>query len=359
MNSEHQPVLILGCGGFLGSHLVETLLSKKLCSIIGVDLSSRKISHLLGNPAFEYHELDLTKPASVDDLINRSCTVINMAAICNPAIYNTRPLDVIDINFTHVVPIVRACADGGKRFIHFSTCEVYGRTLAGFAPEGSEFREDVHNTVLSEDTSPLILGPVHKQRWTYSCAKQLLERVIYAEGRSRGLAYTIIRPFNVIGPRMDFIPGIDGEGIPRVIPSFMKALLFGEPLTLVDGGRNRRSFIYIDDAMDAVARILNTPDKSAGQIFNIGSVENETTIAELAHTMRDIFTRLTGRQSKSDIVSVTSEQFYGEGYDDCDRRVPDISKAAELLDWFPSTPLRDLLAKTIAWYIAEYGDRRS
>ena len=359
MNVEREPVLILGCGGFLGSHLVEALLSRKHHSVIGVDLFSKKISHLLDNPAFEYHESDLTQPSSIDDLMRRTSTVINMAAICNPAVYNTRPLDVIDINFTHVVPIVRACADTGKRLVHFSTCEVYGKTLAGFAPVGSEFREDAHNVVLSEDTSPLILGPVHRQRWTYSCAKQLLERVIYAEGKSHALAFTIVRPFNVIGSRMDYIPGVDGEGIPRVIPSFMKALLFGEPLTLVDGGRNRRSFIYVDDFTDAVLRILNMPDKSNGQIFNVGSAKSETTIAELAHTMRDIFSNLTGRTSKSDIINVSSEQFYGEGYDDCDRRVPDISKAAELLDWFPTTSLRELLNKTIAWYIAEYGDRRS
>ena len=224
-------ISILGCGGFIGSHLAERLISEGGYDVLGVDRTSAKIEHLLGRPRFEYRELDLAGPGDVSGLIESADAVIHLASLCNPSLYNTRPLDVIETNFTGALPAVRACAEQDKWLVYFSTCEVYGKTIAGSAPEGSEFRDDPRHYVLAEESSPLVLGPVSRQRWSYSCAKQLLERVIYAEGRLNGLRYTIIRPFNVIGPRMDFIPGVDGEGIPRVVPCFMRALLFGASLS--------------------------------------------------------------------------------------------------------------------------------
>ncbi|HHN45890.1 MAG TPA: NAD-dependent epimerase/dehydratase family protein, partial [Planctomycetes bacterium] len=283
--------------------------------------------------------------------------VVNLAALCNPALYNTRPLDVIDINFTHVLPLVRSCSKHRRMLVHFSTCEVYGKTIAGFAPQGSEFAEDARNYLLSEDASPLVLGPVQRQRWTYSCAKQLLERVIYAEGFEHGLPYSIVRPFNVIGPRMDFLPGVDGEGIPRVVPSFMKALLSGEPLKLVDGGMSRRSFIHVRDALDAVERILDRPDVSSGEIFNVGNPANETTIRGLATMMMAMFTEKTGSPPECGAVDVMAQEYYGAGYDDCDRRVPDVSKAERLLGWRPTVSLSRTVSDTMDWYIREYGKR--
>ena len=349
---------VLGCGGFIGSHLTERLLSGGEYRVLGVDRTFAKIEHLLEHPAFEYREFDLAGSVDLGGLIGPADVVIHLASLCNPSLYNTRPLDVIETNFTHALPVVRECTDRGKWLVYFSTCEVYGKTLAGFAAEGSDFAQNPRHHLLTEESSPLVLGPVARERWSYSCAKQLLERVIHAEGRRNGLNYTVVRPFNVVGPRMDFIPGVDGEGIPRVVPCFMRALLFGEPLKLVDGGGNRRTFVYVRDAVDAVVMMLARPEKSAGETFNVGNPGNETTIAGLARLMMEIFAELLGRRVKPEVVTVPAEEFYGEGYDDCDRRVPDVKKAERLLDWRPTTSLRELLGETIRWYLKEYGNVR-
>ena len=141
---------------------------------------------------------------------------------------------------------------------------------------------------MNEERSGFFLGPLHRERWTYACAKQLLERVIWAHGEHGALDFTIIRPFNVIGPRMDFLPGVDGEGVPRVLASFMNALLRGEPLPLVDGGHQRRSFISVHDFMDAIVRVVERPAACRGQVLNIGDPSNDVTIRKLAAELASV-----------------------------------------------------------------------
>jgi UDP-apiose/xylose synthase len=220
---------------------------------------------------------------------------------------------------------------------------------------------DERDFLLQEDSSPLIYGPVTAQRWSYACAKQLIERVCVAYGHERGLRYTIVRPFNFIGPRMDYIPGVDGEGVPRVIACFMDSLMRNKPLQLVDGGRNRRCFTYIDDVMDAMEAMLGNAEKATGEIFNIGHPSNETTIADLAQEMIALYTQLDPAAANRMYTTETIEgtEFYGEGYEDSDRRVPDISKAQRLLGWTPKTGLTDTLRKTISAYIEQYSSALS
>jgi UDP-apiose/xylose synthase len=241
-------------------------------------------------------------------------------------------------------------AKAGARLVYFSTSEVYGRTAASLAGRS----DDAESCLLREDQSPFILGPVQAQRWSYACAKQLIERVIYASGREQGLNYTIVRPFNFIGPRMDFIPGIDGEGIPRVLACFLGALIEGKPLRLVDGGRNRRCFTWINDAMDACMRILERPEAAKNQVFNIGNPANETTIAGLADLMIRLWQRLVPGAGPCASEEISAQDFYGPGYEDSDRRLPDISKAVRLLGWEPKTGLETALEVTIKAYIDRY-----
>lgn len=208
---------------------------------------------------------------------------------------------------------------------------------------------------MNEDRSPLVLGPVGRERWTYACAKQLLERLIWACGRHRDLPFTIIRPFNVIGPRMDFLDGFDGEGTPRVLACFMRALLLGEPLALVDGGQQRRSFIYISDFVDAVVRVIERPDTCMGEIINIGNPVNDMTFAELAERMAAVFRQRHAPDRSFVSEAVPAESFYGPGYDDADHRVPDIGKATRLLDWRPVTTLDQMLPGIVDDYVSRYG----
>ena len=345
-------ICILGCGGFIGSHLVERILGATDWRIFGIDRNPSKISEHLANPKFTYANINIESSAAVEEYIRKSDAVVSLVALCNPSLYNTIPIEVIKSNFTRPLEIVERCAALKKWLIHFSTCEVYGSTVSHNAHMPFNSATDIFR----EETTPFVLGPLRAQRWTYACAKQLLERAIYAYGFERGLAYTIVRPFNFIGPRMDFLPGIDGEGVPRVLACFMDALLSQKPLKLVDGGRNRRTFTAIADAVDAVMAILAQPHHAQGRIFNIGNPDNETTIAGLAKTMIALYRELRPEFADFPYVTqaVTSSEFYGEGYEDSDRRVPDITLAKKLLGWAPALPLDDVLRTTMAFYIREY-----
>ena len=344
---------ILGCGGFIGSHLLNRLLSTTAYTVIGIDTNAAKIAQHLHHERFSFFPADIYTSDAVQKSIQRSDIVISLAALCNPALYNTIPLRIIENNFTQPCSVVQMCTDMGKWLIHFSTCEVYGRTIASYDPHGTLDSA----AVLSEETTPCILGPIAAQRWTYACAKQLLERYVYAQGEEHGLAYTIVRPFNFIGPHMDYIPGIDGEGVPRVIACFMDALLFNKPLKLVDGGKNRRTFTYIDDAVDAVMAMLVRPERAKKHIFNIGNPANELSIEDLAHTMSAIYKKLVPNAYLPEIIDVTGLEFYGKGYEDSDRRIPDIHNAQTLLGWNPVVPLSEALLRTIAAYIDEYASK--
>ncbi|CAL9113735.1 unnamed protein product, partial [Musa textilis] len=284
---------------------------------------------------------------------------INLAAICTPADYNTRPLDTIYSNFIDALPVVRYCSENNKRLIHFSTCEVYGKTLGSYLPKDHPLRQESEFYVLKEDASPCIFGSVEKQRWSYACAKQLIERLIYAEGAENGLEFTIVRPFNWIGPRMDFIPGIDGpsEGVPRVLACFSNNLLRREPLKLVDGGQSQRTFVYIKDAIEAVLLMIENPARANGQIFNVGNPNNEVTIKQLAEIMVQVYSRVSGEPPlEAATIDVSSKQFYGEGYDDSDKRIPDMTIINKQLGWNPKTSLRDLLDSTLTYQHRTYAE---
>jgi UDP-apiose/xylose synthase len=155
---------------------------------------------------------------------------------------------------------------------------------------------------------------------------------------------------------MDFIPGRDGDGVPRVLACFMTALMNREPMKLVDGGDRRRTIISIHDAIRAILLILEKPRRSRNQVFNIGNRANEITIRELAELMRSTYAEITGDPSfnQHPIETITGEQFYGRGYEDCDRRMPRINKAADLLGWSPRISLKDTLLETMTFYHHHY-----
>ncbi len=352
-------IVMLGCGGFIGSHLLDRLLDKGGYEIHGWDPSDSKVKRHLKNPNFHLHRNTTNSPGAMVEIekeIQKADVVYNLAAICNPSDYNTRPLDTIYANLFDIYPIVELCAKYKKWLISFSTSEVYGRTLASYLPENNYDNPDFYE--LREDETPLIMGPISNQRWTYACAKQMTERFIYAHHKENGMPFTIIRPLNFFGPKMDYIPGRDGnaDGVPRVLACFMTALLDNKPMQLVDGGQARRTIVSIHDAIDALHLMLKFPDKAQNQIFNIGNRNNEVTIAELAELMRVTYAKITGdlRYKNHPIVDTSAQKFYGEGYEDCDRRMPDLSKTEKLLGWTPKRPLSEVLLETMSYYHQEY-----
>jgi UDP-apiose/xylose synthase len=342
-------IAVLGAGGFIGSHLVPALAARSQQPIEAVDLVFDK---LLPNPGrIKRLQASIREPGLLDEITRRNDIVISLTALCNPALYNTRPLDVIDASYTDLVPLVKLCAERKRWLIHLSTCEVYGRRA--LAADGRRMAK------MDEDETALFLGPVHRERWTYAAAKQLLERVIWAYGQHHGLKFTVVRPFNVIGPRMDFIPGVDGEGIPRVLAAFMRALLAGEELVLVDGGRQRRSFLYIDEFVDALVRIVDRPEACQGQILNLGNDKNDASIRGLARAVVAAFRAQRPDAPTPGLRTVSAADFYGPGYDDSMVRVPSMTKAARLLDWRPSLALAEMLPPIVADYLARYEARVS
>jgi UDP-apiose/xylose synthase len=354
-------VVILGCGGFIGSHLAERLLEDHGVHVAGWDTSIDKIAHLLDHPRFDLEVGSFASPAVAARLaaaIRDANVVINLASICRPSEYNVHPVRVIRSNFTDACAVAELCARQRTWLLHFSTSEVYGRTIASYASPGAYGEGSLFE--LDEEVTPLVLGPVHNQRWSYAAAKQLLERLIVALALEEGLSFTIIRPFNFFGPRMDFIPGRDGDGLPRVLASFMTALLDGEPLRVVDGGVARRTIISIRDAIDAVVLMLEHRNDAENQIFNIGNPANEVSMLELAVLMRRTYAEITGEQryERHPIKFVSGAELYGEGYEDCDRRMPRVDRALERLGWSPRISLEDVLRETMSYYHAQYGAPR-
>jgi len=329
-------ILVLGAGGFIGSHLVEHLVDRAEHQIVGLDLTREKLSGSL-NHGFQFHEADVrAMPELVDGLIRKADLCVDLIAYANPSIYVTSPLEVFNLNFVQNLRVAEMCMRHDTRLIQYSSAEVYGKTIEGGA--------------YNEETSDLIFGPVNKQRWIYATAKLLLDRVIYAHGAAGNLEYTIVRPFNFIGPRIDYLVPPGSMGGPRVFAHFMSALLGQGPMFLVDGGTVHRAFLHIEDATAAFQTILDRPDDTRNQIYNVGNPDNNVTIRELAQLMAGLYEEITGEPSRSALVDVKGEEFYGAGYEDSDRLPPDITKLSRL-GWFPKHDLEKTLHDAMSYYL--------
>src|SRR4030095_4980219 len=260
-------VLILGVNGFIGHHLTARILAETDWKVYGMDLSAERLEDAVRHPRFEFVEGDISiNKEWIEYHIKKSDVVLPLVAIATPKAYVERPLEVFELDFEENLRIVRQAVRYGKRIVFPSTSEVYGMS------DDAEF---------DEDSTKLVLGPISKERWIYSCSKQLLDRVIWAYGR-QGLRFTLIRPFNWIGPRLDSLETAK-EGSSRVVTQFMANLVMGLPIQLVDGGQQRRCFTYVDDGISALMKVLENRNGAAdGGIFNIGSPENDCSVRELA-----------------------------------------------------------------------------
>ena len=334
-------VLILGVNGFIGHSLTARILSDTDWEVYGMDLGSDRITEYLGDPRFRFLEGDISINREwIEYHIKKCDAVLPLVAIATPKTYVDAPLRVFELDFEENLRVVRQAVKYNKRLIFPSTSEVYG-----MCPDAA----------FNEETSPLVLGPICKQRWIYSCAKQLLDRVIWAYGRDAKLRFTLFRPFNWIGPNLDDIDA-PKEGSSRVVTQFLGHLLRNEPIRLVEGGRQRRSFTYIDDGIEALMRILVNKDGCAdGQIFNLGNPRNDCSIRELAEMMVAVmeeFEAFKGIRKRTSMQEVAAVDYYGRDYQDMQTRVPDITRARTRLGWEPVVDLREALRRTVAHYVA-------
>ena len=260
-------ILILGANGFIGSHLVQGILDETDWSVSAFDLSGSNLEAYADGPRFSFRQGDIFTD---DDWLRRavadSDVVLPLAGIAKPSYYLSKPLWTFELDFEQNLKIVRMCVEADRRVIFPSTSEVYGMST---------------DTVLKEDESPLIVGPIGKMRWIYSCGKQMMDRVITAYGQERGLRYTLFRPFNWIGPRLDTFRDAE-ERTARSITQMAHDVLTGRGITLVNGGEQQRSFTYISDGIAALLAILRDERASDGRIFNIGNPDNNASIKQLA-----------------------------------------------------------------------------
>ena len=340
-----KKILIFGVNGFIGHHLSQRILTDTDWEIYGMDMQDERVRDLLGHPRFHFFEGDITINREWIEYHVKKCDVaLPLVAIATPATYVREPLRVFELDFEANLPIVRACVKYRKRLVFPSTSEVYGMC------EDAEF---------DPEASPLVYGPINKPRWIYACAKQMMDRVIWAYGLEQGLDFTLFRPFNWIGAGLDSI-NTPKEGSSRVITQFLGQIARGEPIQLVDGGAQRRSFTYIDDGIDALLKIIvNACGIASGKIYNIGNPANNLSVRELATRMLELaadYPEYRINAAKVHLIETTATQYYGHGYQDVQQRVPKIATTRTELDWEPKVTMDAALRRIFEAYRTHIAD---
>jgi nucleoside-diphosphate-sugar epimerase len=333
-------VLILGVNGFIGSSLAWKIITSTDWDIYGMDMDTNKLNHVINHPRFHFFEGDITINKEWIEYNIRKCDVIvPLVAIATPALYIKEPLRVFELDFVANLEIIRKVVKHGKRLVFPSTSEVYG--LA----QDSEFGEYESN---------LVLGPIHKQRWIYSCSKQLLDRVIWACGQQEGLDFTLFRPFNFVGPKLDDVND-PKEGSSRVVTQFIHSIINGKSIKLVDGGEQKRCFTFIDDGVDCILKIIaNERGAASGRIFNIGNPQACFSIRSLAELLLKLASEYDGyRDIRQRILvkTVSADEYYGKSYQDVVNRIPKIDEARKHLGWTPKTNLETALRYTLDYHL--------
>jgi nucleoside-diphosphate-sugar epimerase len=337
-------ILVLGANGFIGSHLCEGLLDHTDWEITAFDINDFNLGRCLGKDRFFFRKGDFyTDDAWIEGALEESDAVLPLVGIAKPAFYITNPVMTFHLDFEANLKIVRMCVRHGRRVVFPSTSEVYGMST---------------DAELKEDESPIILGPVCKSRWIYSCSKQMMDRVIAAYGQEEGLKYTLFRPFNWIGPRLDTFKDAE-ERKARSITQILYDVIHGREVSLVGGGRQRRSFTWIGDGVEALEAIIRNEKCCAdGEIFNIGNPKNNASIKELALLIIRLLKshpKYGPLAQKATLTEIDARDYYGKGYEDVINRVPSVAKADSLLGWEPRTTLEEAVRKTIEATLNENG----
>ena len=306
-------VLITGGAGFIGSHLADALLAQGDDVTILDNLttgSTSNIAHIADQ--ITIYSGDIRDEALVESLVKEADLVLHMAAALGVKNIMENTVESVSINFTGSDVVLKAATEFKKRLIIASTSEIYGKNP---------------NQPLNEE-SDRVVGAPQKIRWTYSDAKALEEAIAHTLHRTHGLKVTTVRFFNTVGPRQTGQYGM-------VLPRFIKQALNNEDVTIYDDGSQSRVFCHVQDAVRAVIALAKD-DSTIGDYYNVGGV-GEITIKALASKIIE----RTG--SKSKLVSIPFDQAYGPGFEDMQRRVPDISKIKAKLGWQPTHTLDSII----------------
>jgi UDP-glucose 4-epimerase len=309
---------ITGGAGFIGSHLADSLISRGDTVTILDNLSTgsrNNIAHLEGK--ITIHEGDIRDKDLVDKLVKESDTVFHMAAALGVKNIMEHTIESIDRNFSGSEVVLNAATTHNKRLIIASTSEIYGKNP---------------NQPLNEE-SDRVVGAPQKIRWTYSDAKALEEAVAHTLHKTHGLKVTTVRFFNTVGPRQTGQYGM-------VVPRFIQAALKNEDIIIYDDGSQSRVFCHVEDAVKAVLTLADT-DSTIGDYFNVGGT-GETTIKQLAEKI------IERTQSQSIIKFIPYTDAYPAGFEDMQRRVPDITKIKNTIGWQPTHTLDSIIDSVTA-----------
>ncbi|MDD4979835.1 MAG: GDP-mannose 4,6-dehydratase [Candidatus Omnitrophica bacterium] len=313
--------LITGGAGFIGSHLTEALLIGNNEVIALDNLSTGRyenIEHLLKNRTFEFVEGDILDANLVDKLVEKIDCVFHLAAAVGVDLIVKKPLESLTTNIKGSEVVLDAALRYRKKILIASTSEIYGKNVNGPLKENDD----------------RILGSPLKARWSYSTAKAVDEMLAYIYWREKKLPAFIVRLFNTVGPRQTGAYGM-------VMPRFISQALKNEPITVYGMGNQSRCFLHVKDTVRALTKLINEP-KAIGEVFNIGSQE-EVTIEQLAREIIKI------TQSNSKIEYIPYEKAYEEGFEDMQRRVPDITKINKLIGFKPTYALSGIIKDIVSY----------
>ncbi|MBI4635709.1 MAG: GDP-mannose 4,6-dehydratase [Candidatus Rokubacteria bacterium] len=319
--------LVTGGAGFIGSHLTEALLEAGHAVAVVDDLSTGRgenLAAVAGSARLRAHWASILEDERLQELVDEADVVYHLAAAVGVRLILERPVETIETNILGTDRVLRSAAKEGKKVVIASTSEVYGKN------DRVPLREDDDG----------VLGPTTKSRWSYACSKAIDEFLGLAYHRNKGVPVVIVRYFNTIGPRQ-----IGRYGM--VVPRFVQQALAGEPITVFGDGHQSRSFTDVADAVRATIG-LSLDSRAVGEVFNVGS-GREITINELAARVRD----LAG--SRSEIVHVPYDRAYEAGFEDLRRRVPDVTKLRETIDFSAEVDLDTSLRKIIGFYRGKPG----
>lgn len=314
-------ILITGGAGFIGSHLADHLLEEGHQVFVIDNLATGRMSniqHLSTNTNFHFIRSSIMNEAVLDRIMSQCDVVVHLAAAVGVNLIIKQPVHTIETNVMGSELVLRTALRYGCRVLIASTSEVYGKGSSFPFREGDD----------------VLLGPTDKNRWAYAVSKMIDEFLGLAYYQEYNLPFIPFRLFNTVGPRQTGHYGM-------VIPRLMRQALRGEPLTVYGDGTQSRCFCDVYDVIKAIAGLLHHPD-APGTLFNIGSTE-EISIHNLAEKIREV------AGSKSEIVVIPYSEAYAKGFEDMQRRNPDITRIHSLLGWQPSRTLQDTLVSVRDW----------
>ena len=308
--------LITGGAGFIGSHLSDALIARSNEVIVLDNLTtgrSSNIEQLLPNPNFTLIEGSILDTNLVNEIVESVDHVLHLAAAVGVFNIIDKPLESLTTNIRGTENILEAAYKHNKEVLIASSSEIYGKNSSG---------------PLNEESDRIVGSPL-KSRWSYSEAKAIDESMAQFYHLEKSLKTRIIRLFNTVGPRQ-----VGHYGM--VVPRFVQAALNNEPLTVYGSGEQSRCFCHVKDAVRGILAVIDS-DKTIGEAFNIGN-DHEITIEELANQV------IKGTGSQSTITKTPYESAYNSGFEDMQRRIPDISRIKLTLGWTPELPLDKIIA---------------